>query len=92
MLVHPSTLRPVIGVVVVIDISEQGVAVTFVQDDADVSVDTGRPEVWILAAINPVQRQPWTIGVLLDVERGDLGRCLLLPGEFAKRLCEAGCD
>ena len=71
--VEAAALGPSVSVVVVADIGEEGVAGPLVEDDAEVEIDAGGPEVLVAGAVDPVEGEAGAVGVLLDVEGGDLG-------------------
>ena len=64
-----AALGPVVGVVMVSHIGQQGLTIQLVQHDADVAVDAGGPEIRVAGPVDPVERQTRALRVLLDVKK-----------------------
>lgn len=76
-----AALGPFVGVVVVIDIGEQQAGLRAMHDQPDVGVDAHRPDIGVLGAIEPVERQPRRRRVHLQIDSGGLHRLLILRGQ-----------
>src|SRR5213593_3517701 len=87
-----STLRPLVGFVVVIDVTEQEAFTALVDNQADVAADPHRPEVWVLRLVEPMKLQPGLRRVELQVERCHLNGFLFLGGEAGKTVSKRICD
>ena len=74
-------LRPPVGVVVAAYVAEDDILPGPVQDDAQVQVHPGRPEIRIAGSGQAVQAEARLGKVGLKVEGGGLGRLLLLVGQ-----------
>ena len=79
MRLDPPPLGPGIGVVVMIDIGDQHRLAGLVDDQPDVAVDPRRPEVRVLALVDPVQLETVAARVHLQVEHARLDRLLVVP-------------
>ena len=81
MCFQPSTLSPIVRVVVTAHVAEDDIVTVPVQDDAQVKVYPRRPEACVLGAGHPVQAEARVGDVGLQVKGGGLGRLLMFIGE-----------
>ena len=71
-----------------IDIDEHDARRGAMQDQADVPVDPDRPEIPVLGAVDPVERQPWRRRVHLQIEGRGFRGLLLVAGQLGKAIGE----
>jgi hypothetical protein len=84
MRLDPPALRPGIGVVVMPDIGNQQTTARLVDDQADVPIDAGRPEIRVLTFVDAVQLETVAGRVHLQVEDARLHGLLVQAGEPAE--------
>ena len=80
---------PVVGRVVMVDVTEHQAALCTMEDQPDVTAGVGRPEVFVLDVVEAVALQAWVGGIDLQLEGGELGGFLLIAIEFLKAGLEA---
>jgi len=73
-------LGPVVGLVVVIHVTEQQATLRFVNDQPDVCIHLHRPEILVLRLVEFVEAEARTCRVHLQVECRGLGGFLLVAG------------
>ena len=73
--------RPVISIVVVVNVTKQKASIALVDDQPDVAVDPHRPEVLVLRLVELVEAHSGTGRIDLQVERGGLDGLLLVAGQ-----------
>ena len=79
-----ASLGPVVGGVVVIDVTEEQAVVGLVDDDADVARDADGPEVPVARALEPVELHARTGRIQLQVEGRRLHGLLLVTGQTSE--------
>ena len=85
---QPPSFRPLICVVVMIDVAEEEAGGCPVDDQPDVATDPNGPEVLVFRPIDLVQLQPRMRRVHLQVERRRLDRLLLVAGQLGEAVGE----
>ena len=75
---YPPTLRPFIGIVMVVNVAEQKTALCFMDDNPDVPVNPDRPEIGVFGFIDAMEFQAGCGRVLLEIINRDFCRRLLL--------------
>ena len=88
MHLESTTSRPLVGLVVMVDVYEQEVPVAAVDDQPDVAPGTNRPEVRVSRLVDPVKLQARMGRVRLQVERRRLDRLLLVSREAREAIGE----
>jgi hypothetical protein len=81
MCLDPTPFRPGIGIIMMVDIGDQRGIARLVDDQADIAIDPGRPEIRILALVEPMQLEAVTGRVHLQVKYACLNRLLVLTGQ-----------
>jgi hypothetical protein len=81
MALDSAPLRPRIGVVMMPDVTEQHARRGLVDNQPHICVDTHRPEIRVLCAVEPMEMQTGASRIELQVERRSLDRFLLRPGQ-----------
>ena len=81
-------LRPVIRLVVVVDVAEQEAGSALVNDQPDVAAHPHRPEVLVLGFVDLVEAHAGIGRVELQVESRRLDGFLLVAGQAAKTVGE----
>lgn len=71
-------LRPVIGLIVMVDIGEQNARGCLVHDDTQIAVHADRPEVLVFGLLDAVEMKPGRNRTHLKVHRRNLDGLLLL--------------
>ncbi len=85
MRLDPSPFRPGIGGVVMIDIGNEQAFGRLVHDQPDIAVDARRPEIRVLALVDPMQLKTVAAAIHLQVEDARLHRLLVHAGEPIER-------
>ena len=86
------TLRPLVGFVVVIDVTEQEASLTPVDDQSQIAPDTHGPEVLVSRFVQPMEAQTRVRRIDLQVEGGRLDRFLFVARQPGKAVGEGVCD
>ena len=76
-----ATLGPLVRGVVVVGVAEHEARRRAMHDEPQVATDARRPEVPVLALVDAVELDTGVRGIELQVERGGLGRPLLVRGQ-----------
>jgi hypothetical protein len=82
MRLDPPPFRPGIGGVVMVNIGNEKALVRLMHDQADIAVDPRRPEVRVLALVDPMQLETFAGAIHLQVEDARL-YCLLVHAREA---------
>ncbi len=80
--------RPVIRLVVVVDVAEQEIGIALVNDQPDVAAHPHRPEVLVLHLVDLVEAHAGIGRVELQIERRRLDGFLLVAGQAGKAVGE----
>src|SRR6185437_3112605 len=81
--------RPGIGGGVVVDIGNEKAFVRLVHDQSDIAIDSRRPEVRVLAVVDPMQLKTASGAIHLQIEDARLYRLLVNAREPIERRGEA---
>ena len=88
MPLDPSPLRPCVGGVMVIDVTQQQARIRLVYNHTDIASGANRPKVRVFAATDAMKLHPWTDRVNLQIKGCCLDRSLLITSQASETIGE----
>ena len=89
---HSAAMRPLVGVVVVVDVAQRHAVARLVDDYADVLIHTGGSKAAVPGSLNAVHPESGAHRIGLQIEHCRLDCCLLARAQLREARCKRGGD
>lgn len=83
-----ASFRPVVSLVVVVNVTEQKGCIALMDDQANVAANTHRPEIFVLRFVELVKAHAGVGRIDLQIERGCLDRLLFVASKASEAIGE----
>ena len=84
-----ASFRPVVSLVVVVNVTEQKICIALVDDQPDITTNAHRPKVFVLRPVEFVKTHAGVGRIDLQIERGCLDRLLFVASKATEAVSES---